>query len=77
MRQCVAVTDPDPAPFGSSPSSRRGSIAAVNVLSTHDASKEVVPVVTTGLHCGKIRAADGAIVDDVVPVVTTGLHCGS
>ena len=40
--------------------------------------RDVVPVVTTGLHCGAAKSpcvlrCDGR----VVPVVTTGLHCGS
>ena len=37
---------------------------------------KVVPVVTTGLHCGDVADVDLHQVLKVVPVVTTGLHCG-
>jgi len=38
----------------------------------------VVPVVTTGLHCGGDMFSQlGFGADQVVPVVTTGLHCGA
>ena len=36
----------------------------------------VVPVVTTGLHCGSSESEGGDSTTVVVPVVTTGLHCG-
>jgi len=36
----------------------------------------VVPVVTTGLHCGVAGAGSVFVTVGVVPVVTTGLHCG-
>ena len=36
----------------------------------------VVPVVTTGLHCGTWITPCLTGADGVVPVVTTGLHCG-
>ena len=37
----------------------------------------VVPVVTTGLHCGWPSAGSSIVIRLVVPVVTTGLHCGT
>ena len=40
-------------------------------------SRRVVPVVTTGLHCGTSAVAGVVGVGGVVPVVTTGLHCGT
>jgi len=62
---------------GSSPSSRRGSIAARPNGAPTSHARSVVPVVTTGLHCGsspsRARPLDRSL---VVPVVTTGLHCG-
>ena len=85
----------------SSPSSRRGSIAAPSPSPRcseptgrprrHDgaplrprdgrlwghAAAGVVPVVTTGLHCGHGCLAHAAVCEQVVPVVTTGLHCGT
>jgi len=37
----------------------------------------VVPVVTTGLHCGTVLPTYFVeMAEGVVPVVTTGLHCG-
>ena len=39
-------------------------------------SGHVVPVVTTGLHCGATVKCVGHRTWMVVPVVTTGLHCG-
>ena len=83
----------------SSPSSRRGSIAAPPPGSRpcrrsrrprrHDGAPlrrssrvhpnidlVVVPVVTTGLHCGLSACFCIHSPTRVVPVVTTGLHCG-
>jgi len=63
-------------PLGSSPSSRRGSIAAPTLGAARCAMSTVVPVVTTGLHCGEYLRARSDWPPRVVPVVTTGLHCG-
>jgi len=43
----------------SSPSSRRGSIAATTSATPYRNPLRVVPVVTTGLHCGDVRRRDG------------------
>ncbi len=51
----------------------RGNVAgqAARIL------RAVVPVVTTGLHCGKVQPLkEESTPTEVVPVVTTGLHCG-
>ncbi len=61
----------------SSPSSRRGSIAARSQASRRATKSSVVPVVTTGLHCGVLQLTHARLgPPQVVPVVTTGLHCG-
>ena len=65
-----------PGPM-SSPSSRRGSIAAPIPGGGQPHVRLVVPVVTTGLHCGVMGSPDAFVAYTVVPVVTTGLHCGS
>ena len=39
-------------------------------------ARAVVPVVTTGLHCGIAVQSSTSEPSKVVPVVTTGLHCG-
>ena len=64
-------------PNASSPSSRRGSIAAARIKRRYVERRYVVPVVTTGLHCGLMQRFVCGAVLCVVPVVTTGLHCGS
>ena len=60
----------------SSPSSRRGSIAARPARAGSRSRPCVVPVVTTGLHCGSQPMTTFHVASVVVPVVTTGLHCG-
>jgi len=60
----------------SSPSSRRGSIAASASPTAGTSNNVVVPVVTTGLHCGAMLTDEATRQGIVVPVVTTGLHCG-
>ena len=36
----------------------------------------VVPVISTGLHCGEYQVKSVDLAIWVVPVISTGLHCG-
>ena len=60
----------------SSPSSRRGFIAASRSEIVRLGYGSVVPVITAGLHCGAVEILAPPIAITVVPVITAGLHCG-